>query len=86
MVSGMAQDGGLMNMASDKEKIITYELHIEDMLRVFNERFKELDENYNSLTEYESGRWTAYREILDIIKTRYKMIWEMFEDCEEDIK
>ena len=75
-----------MNMASDKEKIITYELHIEDMLRVFNERFKELDENYNSLTEYESGRWMAYREILDIIKTRYKMIWEMFEDCEEDIK
>ena len=35
MVSGMAQDGGLMNMARDKEKVITYELHIEDMPRSF---------------------------------------------------
>ena len=69
-----------MNMASDKEKVITYELHIEDMLRVFKVRFGELDANYKNLSEYEQGRWMAYREILDIIKTRYQMIWEMFED------
>lgn len=79
MVSEMAQDGGLMNMASDKEKIITYELHIEDMLHVLKERLSELNES-TDLDEFQQGRQLAYEEMLDIIRTRHKIIWEMFED------
>lgn len=79
MVSEMAQDGGLMNMVSDKEKVVTYELHIEDMLRVLKERLSELNES-TDLDEFQQGRQLAYEEMLDIIRTRHKMIWEMFED------
>lgn len=79
MVSEMAQDGGLMNMASDKEKVITYELHIEDMLHVLKERLSELNES-TDLDEFQKGRQLAYWEMLDIIRTRHQMIWEMFED------
>ena len=84
MVSEMAQDGGLMNMASDREKVVTYELHIEDMLRVLRERLSELNKS-TDLDEFQQGRQLAYEEMLDIIRTRHQMIWEMFEDC-EDIK
>ena len=62
---------------SGQDKLNTYELFIEDMLRVFKERFNELDVKYDSLTEYEGGRWMAYKEILDIIKTREDQISEM---------
>ena len=68
-----------MNMASDKEKVITYELHIEDMLRVLKERLSELNES-TDLDEFQQGRQLAYEEMLDIIRTRHQMIWEMFED------
>lgn len=74
-----------MNMTSDREKIVTYELHIEDMLRVLKERLSELN-NSTGLDEFQQGRQLAYEEMLDIIRTRHQMIWEMFEDCEEDIK
>ena len=73
-----------MNMISDKEKVITYELHIEDMLHVLKERLFELNKS-TDLDEFQQGRQLAYKEVLDIIKTRHQMIWEMFEDC-EDIK
>ena len=66
-------------MASDKEKVITYEVHIEDMLRVLKERLSELNES-TDLDEFQQGRQLAYEEMLDIIRTRHKMIWEMFED------
>ena len=68
-----------MNMASDKEKVITYELHIEDMLRVLKERLSELNES-TDLDEFQQGRQLAYEEMLDIIRTRHQLIWEMFED------
>lgn len=68
-----------MNMASDKEKVITYELYIEDMLHVFKERLSELNES-TDLDEFQQGRQLAYEEMLDIIRTRHQMIWEMFED------
>lgn len=66
-------------MASDKEKVITYELHIEDMLHVLKERLSELNES-TDLDEFQQGRQLAYEEMLDIIRTRHKIIWEMFED------
>lgn len=66
-------------MASDKEKVITYEVHIEDMLHVLKERLSELNES-TDLDEFQQGRQLAYEEMLDIIRTRHKIIWEMFED------
>lgn len=62
---------------SEQDKVNTYELFIEDMIRDFQERFGELDAKYASLTEYESGRWMAYKEIIDIIKNRKDQISEM---------
>lgn len=71
--------GGLMNTISDSEKVVTYELHIEDMLHVLKERLAELNASAE-LDEFQQGRQLAYVEMLDIIKTRHQMIWEMFED------
>lgn len=63
-----------------REKVTTYEVFIEDMLHVFQERFDELNKDYNNLVEYDKGRWMSYWEILDIIKTRKDLIAEMLED------
>ena len=71
-----------MNMISDKEKVITYELHIEDMFHVLKERLSALN-GCAELDEFQQGRQMAYKEMLDIIKTRHQLIWEMFEDCED---
>ena len=51
---------------------------------MLKERLSELN-NRTDLDEFQQGRQLAYEEMLDIIRTRYQMIWEMFEDC-EDIK
>ena len=61
----------------DTKKVTTYELFIEDMLHDFQGRFDELSKDLKSLTDYEKGRWSAYREIIDIIKTREDQISEM---------
>ena len=75
--------GGLMNTIRDSEKAVTYELHIEDMLHALKERLAELNASME-LDEFQQGRQLAYMEMLDIIKTRHQMIWEMFEDDERN--
>lgn len=62
------------------EKITTYEVFIEDMLHVFQDRFDELNKNYGNLSEYENGRWMSYWEILDIIRTRKDMISDILSE------
>lgn len=62
---------------TDKEKVVEYELQIEDMLHALQER---LDEFGNNLSEFEQGRQSAYTEMMDIIKTRHKMILEVLEE------
>lgn len=57
---------------SDREKIIEYELQIEDMLNTIQMRLDEFNEP--DLSEFQQGRQTAYLELLDIIKTRHEMI------------
>lgn len=62
----------------DKEKVIEYELQIEDMLRTIQLRIAELEaENRN---EFEDGRYLAYTEMMDIIKTRHKMIMDVISE------
>lgn len=63
---------------SDKDKVIEYELQIEDMLHTLQERISELDGK--KLDEFEEGRYLAYVEMMDIIKTRHKMIHKVIEE------
>lgn len=62
---------------SEGEKITTYQVFIEDMIHVFQQRFDELNKNITSLSDHDKGRWMGYHEILDIIKTREDQISEM---------
>ena len=71
-----------MNTTAE-EKIAVYETQIEDMLLVFQERLKELNEN-TALNDFEKGRQLAYQEITEIIKTRYSMIWEVLHDEDDN--
>lgn len=62
---------------SEREKVTTYEVFIEDMVHVFQERFNELNKSMKTLSDHDKGRWMGYKEILDIIKTREDQISEM---------
>ena len=62
---------------NDKEKVIEYELQIEDMLKTLQERLDEFKGDAKKLGEFEQGRQMAYTEMVDIIKTRHKMILEV---------
>ena len=64
---------------SDQDKIIEYELQIEDMLHALQDRLAEFDETKN-MDDFEKGRQLAYIEMMDIIKTRHKMIMEVIEE------
>ena len=64
---------------SDTEKVVEYELQIEDMLHALQERLDEFGDS-KKLTEFEQGRQTAYLEMWDIIKTRHKMILDVLSE------
>lgn len=68
-----------VKMMSDKDKIIEYELQIEDMLNTINERLSEFGD-IKDLSEFEQGRQLAYTEMMDIIKTRHEMIIDVLSD------
>ena len=63
---------------SDKDKVVEYELQIEDMLHTLQERIGELDGE--KLGEFEEGKLLAYTEMMDIIKTRHQMIIAVIEE------
>lgn len=64
---------------NDKEKVIEYELQIEDMLKTLQERLDEFKGDSKKLSEFEQGREMAYIEMMDIIKTRHQMILEVLD-------
>ena len=68
---------------NDKEKVVAYEMHIEDMLNVLIEQLAEF-EGTNELDLFQQGRQLAYIEMIDIIKTRHGLILELLEDSEDD--
>lgn len=49
------------------------------MLKAIQERLDEFD-SPNNLSEFEQGRQIAYIEMMDIIKTRHKMILEVLNE------
>ena len=62
---------------TDKEKIVQYEMQIEDMINVLRQRLSEFTDD---LDEFEQGRQLAYTEMLEIIATRHKMIMDVISD------
>ena len=64
---------------SDSEKIIEYELQIEDMLHTLQSRLNEFT-NEKNLDDFEKGRQLAYQEIMEIIQNRYSMILAVMEE------
>ena len=68
---------------NDKEKVVAYEMHIEDMLNVLIERIAEF-RGANELEPFQQGRQLAYIEMMDIIKIRHGLILELLEDSEDD--
>ena len=67
---------------NDNEKVVAYEMHIEDMLNVLVERLAEF-EGKNELDPFQQGRRLAYIEIMDIIRTRHGLILELLETDED---
>lgn len=67
---------------NDNEKVVAYEMHIEDMLNVLVERLAEF-EGKNELDPFQQGRHLAYIEMIDIIKTRHGLILELLETDED---
>ena len=63
---------------NDHDKVVEYELQIEDMLRTIQERLNELEGK--QLNAVDEGRQLAYTEMMDIIKTRHKMILDVLSD------
>ena len=61
------------------EKVVEYELQIEDMLHDLQERLNEFDEIENT-DDFEKGRQLAYTEIRDIIQSRHEMIMEVLSE------
>ena len=61
---------------NDNEKVVAYEMHIEDMLNVLIGRLAEF-EGANELDPFQQGRQLAYIEMIDIIKTRHGLILEL---------
>ena len=64
---------------TDHEKVVEYELQIEDMLHDLQERLNEFDKIEN-MDDFEKGRQLAYTEIRDIIQSRHEMIMEVLSE------
>ena len=65
-----------------QEKVVTYEMHIEDILNVLIERLTEF-EAMDELEPFQQGRQLAYIEMMDIIRTRHGLILELLETDED---
>ena len=59
----------------EESKIAVYETFVEDMLKTLQSRLRELEGM--KLDAFEQGRQLAYEEMMDIIKTRYQLIWDV---------
>ena len=61
-----------------EEKCLEYEIQIKSMLKVIRERLDELEGV--PLDDFDAGRRLAFTEVLEIIKTRHEIIWDMISD------
>ena len=61
----------------EEDKGGVYEMQIIDMLQAIQERYNESNPNES---EFENGRHEAFEEVIDIIKTRYSILWDILDD------
>lgn len=61
----------------EEDKSGVYEMQIIDMLQAIQERYNESNLNES---EFENGRHEAFEEVIDIIKTRYSILWDILDD------
>jgi|GEM_PF-5992229 len=61
----------------EEDKSGVYEMQIIDMLQAIQERYNESKPNES---EFENGRHEAFEEVIDIIKTRYSILWDILDD------
>lgn len=59
---------------TNDQKIVQYEMQMEEILGVLELRLSELKGN---LDEFDQGKQLAYTEMIDIIKTRHNMIMDV---------
>lgn len=64
-------------MANDNKSAV-YETEIEDMLKAIQERLDEL--SGKKLDDFDQGRQLAFIEMLEIIKTRHKVIMDVLKE------
>lgn len=67
---------------SDREKVALYETFLIDLFQVFSERHSELQKEQNELSEFDQGKYLAYKEFLDAMTTRNEMIAEILSEEE----
>lgn len=67
---------------NDHEKLAVYETFLIDLFQVFSQRYSELEQNQGKLSEYDQGKYLAYAEMLDAMKTRNELIAEIISDEE----
>ena len=63
----------------DYQKVVAYEVHIEDLLKAIAERLDELSKEPH-LDDFHKGRQLAFWEVMDMIKTRHAMILDLIEE------
>ena len=63
----------------DYQKVVAYEVHIEDLLKAIAERLAELSKQ-TQLDDFQKGRQLAFWEVMEMIKTRHSMILELIEE------
>ena len=61
----------------EEDKSGVYEMQIIDMLQAIQERYNESDPKESA---FENGRHEAFEEVIDIIKTRYSILWDVLND------
>lgn len=64
---------------TDRDKVLEYEVHIENMLNVLQERLEEFGDG-KGLSDFEQRRHLAHMEMMDIIKTRHSIILKLIAD------
>lgn len=63
----------------DQQKVVAYRTGIYSMLESILDNYKELSSK-TKRSEFEDGRLLAYEEVIDIIKTRNEIIWDVITD------
>ncbi len=72
----------LQDLLDYKMRAIAYEFQIESALQKLTEQLEEINAR-KDLSDFEQGKLAAYKDALDIIKTRPPTVFDLFEENNE---